>query len=131
VLAAEIQRSATDLNDSAVLEYTQCVAGRLGAFLGGCIFVPASLFLAAENEAEMAGMLAHSIAHLAERQDLRLAARVPGAQVAAIALYIGWQEEGRRAMIPPADPEVMRSYEVEADHDAVKIMTATGIPNER
>ena len=35
---------------------------------GGYIFVPAQLIPAAENEAEFAGMLAHSVAHVAERQ---------------------------------------------------------------
>lgn len=44
---------------------------------GGYIFIPASLILAAGNEAELAGMLAHSMAHVANRDSVRLAAR-PG-----------------------------------------------------
>jgi hypothetical protein len=35
---------------------------------GGYVFVPASLFVATHNEAEFAGMLAHAMEHVAERQ---------------------------------------------------------------
>jgi predicted Zn-dependent protease len=153
-LAAEIQRQTTDLADSAVLEYIQCVERRLTpaipdgwnwrlavirdehdggstheplAFLGGYIFVPASLLLAAENEAELAGMLAHSMAHVAESQEIRLGPRAQEANVAAIpnAVYVGWQESGAGA-ISPENLKVMRGYELEADRYAVKIIAAAG-----
>lgn len=45
------------------------------AFPGGFIFVPARLILAAQDEDEFAGMLAHSIAHIAERHATRQATR--------------------------------------------------------
>src|SRR5262245_17734472 len=37
------------------------------ALPGGYVFVSAALFLAAQNEAEFAGMVAHAIVHIAER----------------------------------------------------------------
>src|ERR1039458_9590192 len=41
------------------------------AFLGGPVFVPATLILAAADEDELAGMLAHAIAHIATRRETR------------------------------------------------------------
>jgi len=43
------------------------------ALPGGYIFLPAALFLEAHDEAEFAGMLAHSMEHIARRHVTRLA----------------------------------------------------------
>jgi predicted Zn-dependent protease len=42
---------------------------------GGYIFVPTSLFLTVQDEAEFAGMLAHAMAHVANRDGTRAATR--------------------------------------------------------
>jgi len=42
---------------------------------GGYLFIPANLFLAAGDEAEFAGMLAHSMAHIVARHGTRQAIR--------------------------------------------------------
>jgi len=42
---------------------------------GGILYVPAPLILAAKDEDELAGMLAHAIAHVASRDGARLATR--------------------------------------------------------
>lgn len=93
------------------------------ALPGGYIFVPASLFLAAQNEAEMAGMLAHSMEHVAARHATREATQVELARLAA-----------KPAPFPQAQPELLtlsqaaihRDYESEADRLAVESMNAAG-----
>src|SRR5262249_3655821 len=45
------------------------------AFPGGFLFVPSSLILAVQDEDELAGMLAHAIAHVASRHGTRQATR--------------------------------------------------------
>jgi len=101
-LAQQVQRTATPLNSPAALDYVQRLGAKLAAQLpeprfsftfavtsndqgnalheplslpGGYIFVPASLFLAAQDEAEFAGMLAHAMAHVADRDLTRAASR--------------------------------------------------------
>ena len=56
---------------------------------GGFIFVPASTILAARNEAEFAGMLAHAMAHIAAHHGTRAASRQRIADRATIRLLIG------------------------------------------
>jgi predicted Zn-dependent protease len=59
---------------------------------GGYVFVPAGLILAAKDEAEFAGTLAHAMAHIAARHFTRQAARSQTAQSATIPLIFwgGW-----------------------------------------
>lgn len=55
------------------------------ALPGGAIFIPASLILEAQNTAELAGMLAHAIAHVADRDCTRLETRAGLMQIGASA----------------------------------------------
>jgi predicted Zn-dependent protease len=90
------------------------------AIPGGHIFVPAPLILAVENEAELAGMLAHSMAHVAARDSMRIAARADGAP--------GCFAYGARAgfAAPSECLDTLRSYEMDADRTAVKTASAAG-----
>jgi predicted Zn-dependent protease len=97
---------------------------------GGHIFVPASLILAANSEAELAGMLAHSMAHIAQKHSTRMAARAEVATLSTIPLvFIGnWTGmgagDGDRALLPVGYLKMQRAYELDADRVAVNIIAA-------
>jgi predicted Zn-dependent protease len=158
-LAQQVQRTATPLDSPAALDYVQRLGAKIAAqlpeprftytfavtsddrsnalheplsFPGGYIFVPASLFLAAQNEAEFAGMLAHAMAHVAARHGTQTASRGEISQLATIPLifYGGWTGYGARqtsaTAIPVALMRSQREYEQEADAMAVKLMSSAG-----
>src|SRR5947208_253051 len=109
-LAAEFQRQTKPLESPAALAYITTMGQRLAtqtggppftytfalvaddptvlhdvaAFPGGFLFVPASLILAVKDEDELAGMLAHAIAHVASRHGARQATRAEVANVASV-----------------------------------------------
>ncbi len=61
-----------------------------GVCPAGYVFIPATLFGAAESEAEFAGMLAHSMAHVAARHSMRQAGQGAIAGVGTLPLiFIG------------------------------------------
>ena len=99
-LAKEVERQVTPVEIRAVQEYLDDLTRRLAAQLpaqfaytvavikedgeyepmplpGGFIFVPTSLILAAQNEAEFAGMLAHAMAHIAARHGTPVTVGIP------------------------------------------------------
>jgi predicted Zn-dependent protease len=84
-----------------------------GAVPGGYIFVPGALFIAAHDEAEFAGMLAHAMEHIVQRHLLRQATPA-GATIPLIPL--GPCSGG---MIPVGYLPTQRSNELEADALAV------------
>ena len=88
---------------------------------GGYVFVPAGLLLAARDEAEFAGMLAHAVAHVAARHETRQRSRVQIAQTMEMPLVFS---SGSRA--PLAFLQFALAYELEADLLAVPIMTGAG-----
>jgi predicted Zn-dependent protease len=88
------------------------------AFPGGPVFVPAGLILAAADEDELAGMLAHAIAHIATRQETRQMTR---GQIPLIVMG-GWQA----GMVPLAFRAVQRQNELESDQLAVRILSSAG-----
>jgi predicted Zn-dependent protease len=89
---------------------------------GGYIFVPESLILAARDEAEFAGLLAHAIAHVVERHATRLLTRTEIANAANSAA------DGRT--VPAAMLMFQREFETEADVAAVKLAAAAGFDPE-
>jgi len=158
-LAAQVQRRVAPLDSPVALEFVQRVGAKLAAQLpeprytytfaltsgdqsnvlheplslpGGFIFVPASLFRAAQNEAEFAGMLAHAMAHVADRDGTRAASRTEISQMNTIPLifYGGWAGFGARqasaVAIPLSMVQFERQYELEADQLAVKVTSAAG-----
>lgn len=86
---------------------------------GGYIFVSAGLFLAAESEAEFAGMLAHAMAHAAARHGTRMA--TPGGP-ATVYLPV----HGIATTVPLGYLSIVRGFEREADHLAVQSMAPAG-----
>jgi len=147
-LSAEFRKTAMPLDDAEVGGYVQRVGARLAAqfppewtyefetvrgpssvpthepaaFPGGFVFVSTDLILAARNEDEFAGMLAHAMAHVAARHATRLAAKsqigligapARGANGPALALHLGLLT-------------FQRANEREADYLAVQAMSAAG-----
>jgi predicted Zn-dependent protease len=96
---------------------------------GGHIFVPASLILAVDNEAELGGMLAHSMAHIAERHGTRLAGRGQVANSSTIPLIFigGSMSTGASALVPRGFLKIQRDYELDADRVGVNTMAAAGL----
>ncbi len=94
----------------------------------GYIFVPAGLILAAQNETEFAGMLAHAMAHVAERHSLRQAVGIVQTKGASIPLVFisGWMAmgsgDGDYAAVPMSFLTISREFEIEADVLAIKMM---------
>src|ERR1700686_124257 len=109
-LANEVERSAKIIDDPVISEYVNRVGQNLvrnsdakvpftikvidsedvNAFAlpGGFFFVNSGLILKADNEAELAGVMAHEIAHVAARHGTRQATRGEIAQLSMIPLMI-------------------------------------------
>jgi predicted Zn-dependent protease len=102
------------------------------AFPGGPVFVPASLILAAADEDELAGMLAHAIAHIATRQQTRQITRGQIANQAAIPLiFMGsWSgyaiRQDNAFALPIAFRTFQRKHELESDQLALRILSSAG-----
>jgi predicted Zn-dependent protease len=142
-MAQAVEREAQLINDPEISEYVN----RLGQNLvrnsdakfpftikvirddspnalslpGGFFFVNTGLILTAANESELAGGMAHEIAHIAARHGTRQATRAQVAQLATIPLIFmgGWGGYGARqgagALIPIAFLKFDRGFESEAD----------------
>ena len=158
-LAGEVRQKITAIDSAAVQDYVARLGARLIAQIpdtgftftftvaaggmdggiheplalpGGYIFVPASLFLAARNEAEFAGMLAHSIAHVAARHGTRQATRGEVVNIASVPLVYmgGWTgyalQQSAAAAIPLGFLRFQRALELEADRLAIGMMAGAG-----
>lgn len=99
---------------------------------GGYIFTPSSLFLAARDEAEFAGMLEHSIAHVAARDATRQASRGTMANLATIPLIFvgGWSgyiaKQAQGTTLPMSFLTFQKAAELAADQSAVRMMAGAG-----
>src|ERR1700731_2461767 len=109
-LASEVERQAKIISDPVIAEYVNRIGQNLvrnsdakvpftikvidseevNAFAlpGGFFFVNSGLILKADNEAELAGVMAHEIAHVAARHGTRQATRGEIAQLSMIPLMI-------------------------------------------
>lgn len=93
---------------------------------GGYIVVSQSLILAAKDEAEFAGMLAHTMAHVAERHATRLLTRTEIAEFAT-KNNPAFANEMRKAADTMMNASLLtfrREFETEADAIAVKMAAA-------
>jgi predicted Zn-dependent protease len=99
----------------------------------GYVFVPASLLLAVHTEAELAGMLAHAMEHIALRHATRQATAARIAQAGVIPLILVGGSAGacsEHMAVPVGFLATQRTNELEADNFAVQAMARAGFdPN--
>ena len=153
-LAQQVERSSKVVNDPVVSEYVNRIGQNLvrnsdakvpftikviedpsvNAFAlpGGFFFVQTGLILKADNEAELAGVMAHEIAHVAARHGTRQATRGEIAQLATIPLiFMGGPAaygiyEASGLVIPLSFQKFSRNFEAEADYLGVQYMYKSG-----
>ncbi len=102
------------------------------ALPGGFFYVNSGLILAADEEAELAGVMAHEISHVAARHAMRQMTRMNIAQIATIPLiFVGggigygiYQASG--LALPLTFMKFQRNFEAEADYLGLQYMYKTG-----
>ena len=103
------------------------------ALPGGFFYVNSGLILAADEEAELAGVMAHETAHVCAHHAAREQTRANYAQIAATASMIlipGWAGygiyEASGLAIPLTFLQFSREFEAQADYLGVQYMYRTG-----
>ncbi len=152
--AQEVDRSAKLVEDPIIVEYINKVGQNLvlhsdakvpftikvidsdeiNAFAlpGGFFYVNKGLILAADNEAELAGPMAHEIAHVAARHGVEQASKGQLVNFSTLPLIFlgGWGGFGARQaaglLIPMGFLKFSRGAEYEADTLGVQYLWATG-----
>jgi predicted Zn-dependent protease len=99
---------------------------------GGFLYVHSGLILAADDEAELAGAMAHEIAHVAARHATRQMTRSHLASLLSIPLIFVGGGAGlaiqsiTRLAVPLSFTKFSRSFEAEADYLGIEYMYETG-----
>jgi len=153
-LAQEVERQAKIIDDPVIAEYVNRVGQNLvrnsdakvpftikvldteevNAFAlpGGFFFVNSGLILKADSESELAGVMAHEIAHVAARHGTRQATRGEIINLASIPLIFmgGWAgyaiRQGAGLAIPMGFLTFSRQMEKEADYLGLQYLYKTG-----
>ncbi|HUB34398.1 MAG TPA: M48 family metallopeptidase [Bryobacteraceae bacterium] len=155
-LAQEVERQAKVIDDPVIAEYVNRVGQNIvrnsdakvpftikvldteevNAFAlpGGFFFVNSGLILKADSEAELAGVMAHEIAHVACRHGTRQATKGELAQIGMIAasMVVPWGWTGYAAMqganiaIPLGFLTFSRAMEREADFYGLQYLYKSG-----
>jgi len=102
------------------------------ALPGGFFYVNSGLILAADEEAELAGVMAHEIAHVCARHGMRQMTRANWANIGTIPLIfvgggIGYAVyEAAGLGLPLTFMKFQRNFEAEADYLGLQYMYKTG-----
>jgi beta-barrel assembly-enhancing protease len=103
------------------------------ALPGGFFFVNTGVITAADNEAELAGVMAHEIAHVAARHGMKQQTKgdlIRYASIPAMILSGGWAGyaiyQGAQLMVPLGFLSFSRADEAQADDLGLQYMFKTG-----